>query len=99
MPLELAPDVQLGQYRLVEQVGRGGMATVWKAFQPSLDRIVAIKVLPAFFAEDPNFLQRFRQEARTVCQLRHPNILAVFDFGEQDGVTFMVSEFLAGGTL
>ncbi len=99
MPLELVPGAQLGQYRIVEQVGRGGMATVYKAFQPALNRYVAVKVLPAFFAEDPRFLERFRQEAQTVSQLRHPNILAVFDFGEQDGVTYMVSEFLSGGTL
>src|SRR5690349_17539730 len=97
--MELVPGAQLGQYRIVEQIGRGGMATVFKAFQPALERYVAIKVLPAFFAEDPGFLERFRQEARTVSQLRHPNILSVFDFGEQDGVTYMVSEFLPGGTL
>ena len=97
--MELVPGTQLGQYRIVEQVGRGGMATVYKAFQPSLERYVAIKVLPAFYAEDPNFLERFRQEARAVSSLRHPNILTVFDYGEQEAVTFMVSEFLAGGTL
>jgi hypothetical protein len=97
--MELVPGAQLGQYRVVEQVGRGGMATVYKGFQPALNRYVAIKVLPAFFAEDPQFLERFRQEAQTVSQLRHPSILAVFDFGEQDGVTYMVSEFLGGGTL
>src|SRR6476660_4624557 len=95
----LVPGAQLGQYRLVEQVGRGGMATVYKAFQPALNRYVAVKVLPAFYAEDERFLERFRQEAQTVSQLRHPNILAVFDFGEQDGVTYMVSEYLPGGTL
>jgi hypothetical protein len=97
--MQVVPGAQLGQYRIVEQVGRGGMATVYKAFQPALNRYVAVKVLPAFYAEDPQFLERFRQEAQTVSQLRHPNILAVFDFGEQDGVTFMVSEFLSGGTL
>src|SRR5205823_14036415 len=97
--MDVVPGLQLGQYRIVEQVGRGGMATVYKAFQPALDRHVAVKVLPGFYAEDPQFLERFRQEARTVSQLRHPNILAVFDLGEQDGVTYMVSELLPGGTL
>jgi serine/threonine-protein kinase len=97
--MELGPGAQLGQYRIVEQAGRGGMATVFKAYQPALERYVAIKVLPGFYAEDPSFLERFRQEARTVSQLRHPNILSVFDFGEQDGVTYMVGEFLPGGTL
>ena len=95
----VVPGTQLGQYRIVEQVGRGGMATVYKAFQPALNRYVAVKILPSFYAEDAQFLERFRQEAQTVSQLRHPNILAVFDFGEQDGTTYMVSEFLAGGTL
>src|SRR5689334_12475137 len=97
--MELVPGAQLGQYRIVEQVGRGGMATVYRAFQPALNRDVAIKVLPAFYAEDPQFLERFRQEAQTVSQLRHPNILSVFDFGQQDDTTYMVSEFLSGGTL
>jgi eukaryotic-like serine/threonine-protein kinase len=97
--MEVVPGEQLGQYRVVEQIGRGGMATVYKAFQPALNRYVAIKVLPAFYAEDPRFLERFRQEAQTVSQLRHPSILSVFDFGEQDGVTYMVSELLPGGTI
>ena len=61
--MELGPGAQLGQYRIVEQAGRGGMATVFKAYQPALDRYVAIKVLPGFYAEDPSFLERFRQEA------------------------------------
>ena len=90
----VVPGTQLGQYRVVEQVGRGGMATVYKAFQPSLNRFVAVKVLPTFYAEDAQFLERFRQEAQTVSQLRHPNILAVFDFGEQDGLAYMVARSL-----
>jgi tRNA A-37 threonylcarbamoyl transferase component Bud32 len=90
---------QLGQYRIVEQIGQGGMATVYKALQPALNRYVAIKVLPAFRAEDPEYLERFRREAQTVSRLRHPSILAIFDYGEQDGITYMVSELLPGGTL
>jgi hypothetical protein len=90
---------QLGQYRIVERIGRGGMATVYKAFQPTLNRYVAIKVLPTLRAEEPGSLARFRREAQTVSQLRHPSILAVFDYGEQDGITYIVSEFLPGGTL
>jgi hypothetical protein len=97
--VEPTPGEQLGQYRVIAQIGRGGMATVYKAFQPALARHVAIKVLPAFYAEDPRFLARFRREAQTVSQLRHPNILAIFDFGEQGGLTYMVTEFLPGGTL
>src|SRR3990172_6592864 len=90
----------LGGYRILEQIGRGGMATVYKAFQPSLDRNVAIKVLPPYFAEqDDTFLKRFRLEARAVAALRHPNILVVHDYGEQDGTPFIVMEYVEAGTL
>ena len=75
------------------------MATVYKAHQDSLARYVAIKVLPEFFAEEPGFRERFKQEAVAVANLRHPNILAVFDYGEQEGVTYIVTEFVDGGTL
>src|SRR5262249_52894139 len=67
--------------------------------QPSLSRHVAIKVLPASYAEDPTFLERFRQEAVVIANLRHPNIMVVFDTGEQDGVTYIVGELIEGGTL
>ena len=97
--MTLTPGVNLGPYRIVEQIGRGGMATVYKAYQPSLARHVAIKVLPAFFTEDPGFRERFQQEAIAVAKLRHPNILQVFDYGAQDGVTYIVGEFIDGGTL
>jgi serine/threonine-protein kinase len=75
------------------------MATVYKGYHAALNRHVAIKVLPAFFAEDPSFQQRFRQEASVAANLRHPNILTIYDYGEQDGVTFIVSELVDGGTL
>jgi hypothetical protein len=75
------------------------MATVYKAFQPALARYVAIKVLPAFFSEDPEFRERFHREAIAIAQLRHPNVLAVHDLGEEDGVNYMVEEFVDGGTL
>ena len=97
--MTLTPGVNLGPYRIVEQIGRGGMASVYKAYQPALARHVAIKVLPAFFSEDPGFRERFQQEAIAVAKLRHPNILQVFDYGEQDGITYLVSEFIDGGTL
>jgi len=89
----------LGQYRLVERLGRGGMAEVYKAYQPSLDRYVAIKVLHAYFAEEEDFRQRFQREARAVARLRHPNIVQVHDFGVEGDVYYMAMEFLAGGTL
>ncbi len=89
----------LGQFRVVERIGAGGMATVFKAYQPTLDRYVAIKVLPAYHARDPVFFKRFVQEARSVAKLTHPNIVQIHDFDEQDGVTYIVMEYVDGGTL
>ena len=89
----------LGQFRIVERIGVGGMATVFKAYQPNLDRYVAIKVLPAYHARDPVFVKRFVQEARAVAKLVHPNILQIHDFGEQDNITYIVMEYVDGGTL
>src|SRR6185312_10149597 len=97
--MSMQSGASIGPYRIIEQIGRGGMATVYKAFQPALARYVAIKVLPAFFAEEPTFRERFRQEAIAVAKLRHPNILVIFDYGEEGGVTYLVSEFVEGGTL
>jgi serine/threonine protein kinase len=91
----------LGQYRIVERIGAGGMATVFKAYQPTLDRYVAVKVLPSYHARDPVFVKRFVQEARSVAKLAHPNIVQIHDFGqgEQDNVTYIVMEYVDGGTL
>ena len=97
--MSMMPGTTIGPYRIIEQVGRGGMATVYKAFHASLARYVAMKVLPAFFAEDEDFRQRFQQEAIAVAKLRHPAILVIFDYGEEGGVTYLVSEFVDGGTL
>ena len=89
----------LGQFRIVEHIGAGGMASVFKAYQPTLDRYVAIKVLPAYHARDPIFVKRFTQEARSVAKLAHPNIVQIHDFGEQDNITFIVMEYVESGTL
>lgn len=89
----------IGPYRVVEQVGRGGMATVYKAHHAALARYVAIKVLPEFLAGEEGFKERFQQEAVAVAKLRHPNILAVFDYGDADGTAYIVNEFVDGGTL
>ncbi|HEY3193686.1 MAG TPA: HD domain-containing phosphohydrolase [Candidatus Dormibacteraeota bacterium] len=97
--MSLANGAALGPYRIVDRIGRGGMATVYKAYHPALDRFVAIKVLPDFFAEDEIYRQRFQDEARSVARLRHPNILSVFDFGQENGITYLVLELVAGGTL
>src|ERR1700692_1247510 len=91
--------ITLGQFRVVERIGAGGMATVFKAYQPALDRYVAVKVLPAYHARDPIFVQRFFREARSVAKLAHPNIVQIHDFGEQDNITFIVMEYVDGGTL
>ncbi len=91
----------LGKYRIVEHLGRGGMAEVYKAYQPGLDRYVAIKVLHSFLATEPDFLDRFRREARIAAMLRHPNIIQVYDFdySKEDDAYYMVMEFIEGPTL
>ena len=90
----------LGNYRLVERIGRGGMATVYKAYQPALERYVAVKVIhEQLAADDEQFFKRFRREAKSVASLRHPNIVQVFDFGVEDDAAYMVMEYLAGTTL
>jgi serine/threonine-protein kinase len=95
----LPPGSTLGRYRIIQQLGRGGMATVFKAFDPVLDRHVAVKVLLNFDAPDPTFAARFAHEAQTVAKLNHPNILQVYDFGEDKGFSFIVSELVTGGTI
>jgi len=89
----------LGQFRIVERIGAGGMATVFKAHQPTLDRYVAIKVLPAYHARDPIFFKRFVQEAKAVAKLIHSNIVTIHEFGEQEDITYIVMEYVEGGTL
>ena len=97
--MSLGPGVELGPYSVVERIGRGGMATVYKAYHAALDRYVAIKVLPEFFAEDEEYRERFHQEAMSVARLRHPNILSVYDFGHERGIAYLVLELISGGTL
>src|SRR5947209_8054305 len=89
----------LGQFRIVERIGSGRIATVFNAYQPTLDRYVAVKVLPAFHARDPIFVKRFVQEARSVAKLQHANIVPIHEFGEQDNITYIVMEYVDGGTL
>jgi tRNA A-37 threonylcarbamoyl transferase component Bud32 len=90
----------LSRYRLLERIGRGGMATVYKAYQPALERYVAVKVMHEQLAvEDPQFFKRFQREAKAIAALRHPHIVQVFDFGVEDDVPYMVMEYLEGVTL
>ena len=97
--LELAPGTAFGAYVITARLGRGGMAVVYRAHHAALDRDVAIKVLWPSLAQTPGFAERFRREARAASRLRHPNILSVYDFGTQDGITYMVTELLPGGSL
>ena len=97
--VSIPPGSSLGRYRIIEQLGRGGMATVFRCHDPNLDRHVAVKVLPSFHQEDPTFVGRFEQEAQTVARLSHPNILQIYDFGEDKGYSYIVSELIAGGDL
>lgn len=89
----------LGSYRILATVGQGGMARVYKAYQENLEREVAIKVLPPWYAADPNFVERFNLEARLVARLSHPNIVTVHDASEQNGHLYIVMQLVSGGTL
>jgi serine/threonine protein kinase len=89
----------LGGYQIVEQIGRGGMATVYKAYDPALDRYVAIKVLSQYFAHDPDFSIRFEREAKAVARLNHPNILPIYSSGQEEGLSFIVMRYVETGTL
>jgi formylglycine-generating enzyme required for sulfatase activity len=89
-----------GAYRVVSEIGRGGFATVYKAYQASLDRHVAIKVLRPEVVQDSTGVERFQREARAAARLGgHPNIVTIYDYGEQDGMAYLVLEFIDGGTL
>ena len=90
---------QFGSYQIVAPLGEGGMAAVYKAYQPSTDRYVALKILPRHFASDPQFVARFEQEAKVLAQLQHPHILPVFDYGQADGYAYIVMPFLQSGDL
>jgi serine/threonine-protein kinase len=88
-----------GRYRIDDILGQGGMSAVYKAFDPNLKRVVAVKMIHAHLADDPKFLVRFEEEAAAVAQLRHPNIVQVFDFNHDKDNYYMVQEFVAGETL
>ncbi len=89
----------LGKYRLVEKLGQGGMAQVYKAYQPDLDRYVAIKILHPHLTGDEDFAARFRQEARAIAALEHPHIVRVYDFDTDGDMAFLVMEHLEGASL
>jgi serine/threonine protein kinase/tetratricopeptide (TPR) repeat protein len=95
----LAAGSRLGPYEVLSLLGAGGMGEVYRARDPRLDREVAVKVLPSHLSADPAALSRFEREARAVAALSHPNILSIFDFGREGGVTYAVTELLEGETL
>src|ERR1700728_3363402 len=90
---------QLSHYRIVEQIGAGGMGVVYRAHDEQLDRDVAIKVLPPGSLADDSARRQFRKEALSLARLNHPNIATVHEFGSQDGTDFLVTEYIAGITL
>src|SRR5712692_6068678 len=97
--MTLSAGFRLGPYEILSPLGAGGMGEVYRARDKKLDRDVAIKVLPQSVAADTDSLARFEREAKAVAALSHPNILSIFDFGTQDGVSYAVMELLEGETL
>ncbi|MFO7937227.1 MAG: serine/threonine-protein kinase [Kiritimatiellia bacterium] len=93
------PSFTLPNFEVLELIGRGGMASVWKARQLSLDRLVAVKILSSTFSEEKEDVERFRMEAKTAARLRHPNIVQVYDANFRDGLCFFVMELVAGYTM
>lgn len=90
---------KLGKYELVERLGRGGMAEVYKAYQPGVERHVAIKVMHGHLSDNPELVQRFQREARSIGQLQHSHIGRVIDFDVEADVSYMVMEYIQGGAL
>jgi tRNA A-37 threonylcarbamoyl transferase component Bud32 len=88
-----------GRYKIQSLIGQGGMASVYKAHDPNLHRSVAIKVIHPHLSDNPDFFRRFEEEATAVAQLRHPNIVQVYDFAHDEGLYYMVMEFVMGETL
>jgi len=89
----------LGQFEVMDEIGRGGMAAVYRARQRSINRIVAIKVLPPALMHDPTFYERFTREVDVISHLEHPHILPIYDYGEAEGIPFIAMRYLAGGSM
>src|SRR6266436_4196506 len=97
--MAILPGRRLGPYEILSGIGVGGMGEVYKARDTRLDRIVAIKVLPTRLADRSELRERFEREARTIASLNHPHICTLHDIGKQDGIDFLVMEYLEGETL
>src|SRR3972149_2107983 len=89
----------LGPYRIIEPIGQGGMATVYKATQSNMNRTVAIKILSPQMASNATFLARFKQEAQMIASLEHAHILPVYDLGEQDGIVYIAMRYMGHGSI
>lgn len=90
---------KLGMYQITDLIGQGGMATVYKGYREDIDRFVAIKVLPPHPGLDNQFIERFRLEAKTIARLQHPHILPLYDYGVEDDIIYLVTAYVAGGSL
>lgn len=90
---------QIGRYKIIKELGKGGMSTVYLASDPQFDRQVAIKVLPPYFLHDEQFPARFAREAKIIASLDHPAIVPVYDFGEDQGLLYLVMRLMTGGSL
>src|SRR5512142_1479993 len=90
-----------GPYQILGPLGRGGMAAVYKAYEPGLDRYIALKILPHEFLHDPGFATRFEREAKVIARLEHPNIIPIHNFGieKATGTPWMAMRFISGGAL
>jgi serine/threonine protein kinase len=89
----------VGRYHIVEQLGEGGMATVYKAYDTRLERYVAVKFIRSDVVRDSTFQRRFEREAKALASLSHPNIVKVLDYGEHEGMSYLVMEYISGGTM
>ena len=97
--MSLSQGSRLGPYEILAPLGAGGMGEVYRARDTRLDRIVAIKILPAHLSDKPAMRERFDREAKAISSLNHPNICQLYDVGSQEGVGFLVMEYLEGETL
>src|SRR5579884_3223971 len=97
--MEPKPAVKIGKYEVLDTLGRGGMGVVYRAIDPRIGRLVAIKMITGDYAKDPDYLNRFYREARSTGTLQHGNIVTVYDLGDQDGVPYLVMEYLEGEPL
>src|ERR1700686_1955324 len=97
--MPLSAGTKLGPYEVLSAIGAGGMGEVYKARDTRLDRIVAIKVLPTHLADRSELRERFEREAKTIASLNHSHICVLYDIGQQDGIDYLVMEYLEGETL